>query len=243
MKNVFFIAILCISTITKAQETGEDKLGNWFMYFGTHRIASRLSIHTEAQFRFFEPVSNLNQILLRTGLNYHLNPATMLTAGYAYIPTESFEKGAQQVSTRENRIWQQFILRNKVWRLNFEHRYRLEQRWVRQDSENNYLNRTRYRLFIAIPLSNPKMEAGTLFFAAYDEIFIDLDEDPFGQNRLYGALGYKFTQLLSIQAGYLRNRIGTTGFNRLQFAIFLNTDSSQNINGSKSKVIPGTPRF
>lgn len=228
MKNLIFPIFLLFCVGIKAQETGADRLGNWLMYFGTHRVTEKLSAHTEAQFRFYEPTANLNQILLRTGLNYHINPSAMITAGYAYIPTESFEKGTNQISTRENRIWQQFILRNKVWRLHFEHRYRLEQRWVRQDQETSYLNRTRYRLFIALPLSKPKMADNTLFFAAYDEIFIDLDDDPFGQNRLYGALGYKFNKVISIQLGYLRNRIGPNGFNRLQFAIFLNTDSRDN---------------
>ena len=226
-------ALICILLIfggfmANGQETGVDKWGNWLMYFGTHRINDDLSIHTEAQFRFFEPTSNLNQILLRTGLNYHLTSHAMLTAGYAYIPTESFEKGNLQVSTRENRIWQQFILRNKVGRLAFEHRYRLEQRWIAQDGITTYRNRTRYRLFIAIPLSKPKMEDKTFFLAAYDEIFVNLSDDVFGQNRLYGALGYKINRVFSVQAGYLRNRIGALGFNRLQFAIFVNTDAREN---------------
>lgn len=225
MRQLFSFLCLSVALGSSAQETGADKVGNWLMYFGTHRINTELSIHTEAQFRFYQTTTNLNQILLRTGLNYHINSHAMITAGYAYIPTESFEKGVNQVSTRENRIWQQFILRNKVGRLSFEHRYRLEQRWVRQDQETRYLNRTRYRLFIAIPLTHKEMQDGTLFLAAYDEIFIDLDDDPFGQNRLYGALGYRFNKAISIQGGYLRNRIGPNGFNRLQFALFLNTDA------------------
>lgn len=216
--------LLSFSFVAKAQQTGTDQLGDWLMYFGTHRISDPLSIHTEAQFRFFEPVSNLNQILLRTGLNYHVAPHAMLTAGYAYIPTESFEKGPNQVSTRENRIWQQVILRNKLGRISFEHRYRLEQRWVRQDDVTNYLNRTRYRLFLAIPLTHASMQDGTLFFAAYDEVFLNLSDDVFGQNRLYGALGYRISKVASIQVGYLRNRIGPNGFNRLQFALFISTD-------------------
>ncbi|MCI4669746.1 MAG: DUF2490 domain-containing protein [Bacteroidia bacterium] len=228
MKNLIAILLLFSSLSLQAQEIGTDKLGNWLMYFGMHRLSDDLSIHTEAQFRYYELTSNLNQVLLRTGLNYHINSKAMVTAGYAYIPTESFEKGANQVSTRENRIWQQFILRNKVGRFNFEHRYRLEQRWVRQDEETNYLNRARYRIFIAVPISKPAMEDKTWFLAAYDEIFLDLDSDPFNQNRLYGAVGYKFNSTLSLQAGYLRNHIGPNCFNRVQFALFLNTDHRKN---------------
>ena len=37
----------------------------------------------------------------------------------------------------ENRIWQQFILKNKVGNINFRHRYRLEQRWIKQRKKQN----------------------------------------------------------------------------------------------------------
>ena len=65
----------------------------------------------------------------------------------------------------------------------------------------------------------------TLFFAFYDEIFLNLNDNPFSQNRFYLALGYKFNSNISVQSGYLRNKIGPNEFDRLQFAVFLNTGS------------------
>ena len=74
-----FLGILTIN----AQQPGEDEMGAWYMYFGTNKISERLSIHTEAQFRFYETTSNFNQMLLRTGLNYHIDPNAIATGGYA----------------------------------------------------------------------------------------------------------------------------------------------------------------
>ena len=50
-----------------------------------------------------------------------------------------------------------------------------------------------------------------------------LNDNPFNQNRLYGALGYTVNKNMNIQAGYLRHRNGDLNLDRLQLAVFLNT--------------------
>ncbi len=194
------------------------------MYFGQNRIAEKLSIHSELQGRFYN-LDNFNQLLARVGLNYHINKEAMLTAGYAYIPTESFEKGSNLKSSIEHRIWEQFILKNNVGRVFFEHRYRLEQRWIENNSNNSkYLNRARYRLMLTIPLNHETKEDKTVYLGIYDEIFLNLTSQPFDQNRLYFALGYKFNKTVDIQAGYLKHHYSGLGYDRLQFALFFNPD-------------------
>ncbi len=74
-----FFFTLCGSSLVSAQETGEDDFGFWGMYFGTNRVSDKFSIHTEAQFRFYEVGSNFNQLLLRTGLNYDISEKAMVT--------------------------------------------------------------------------------------------------------------------------------------------------------------------
>ena len=54
------------NTPIRAQDTGEDQLGAWYMYFGTNRVSDKWSIHSEAQFRFYDLASNFNQLLLRS---------------------------------------------------------------------------------------------------------------------------------------------------------------------------------
>ena len=75
-------------------------------------------------------------------MNYHIDKNTSLTAGYAWIPTQtSMGEGFDGDLVTENRIWQQFILKNKVGNINFRHRYRLEQRWIKLGEETKYKNR------------------------------------------------------------------------------------------------------
>ncbi len=230
MRKVILLIGLLLVIKGNAQITGENELGSWFMYFGTNKISDKFSIHTEAQFRYYQQAENFNQRLLRTGVNYHINPNASVTIGYAHIKTDPtfFEN---QVSIPpmltitvneilENRIFEQLILKNKVGEFLFEHRYRLEQRFIEipQLNETDTQHRARYRLQVMLPITD------VFFLNFYDEIFLNLQGEAFGQNRLYAALGVNVTDNLSIQAGYLKNHFRNVNFDRLQLGLFYNPD-------------------
>ncbi|MET7027854.1 DUF2490 domain-containing protein [Sediminicola luteus] len=231
MKKIITILALILTIGTNAQQTGEDKFGAWYMYFGTNKISDKLSIHTEAQFRYYETTGNFNQLLLRTGLNYHINENAIATFGYGYIDTDpTFEETAalQDDFTflgneiLEHRIFEQLILKNKLWEFLIEHRYRLEQRFIDNKSfrnnEKDTQHRARYRLQATLPLTD------TFFLNFYDEIFINLQDNAFGQNRLYAALGIHITENSSVQLGYLKNHFNSGNFDRIQIGVFFNPD-------------------
>lgn len=225
MNKLLIIIALIISSISAfSQKNGEDQLGVWYMYFGDNKISEQFSIHSEVQGRFYT-FDNFNQLLIRFGLNYKFSDKAMVTAGYGIIPTESYEKGANQVSALENRIYEQFVLKNSLGRVFFQHRYRLEQRWISSNvAPDFYKNRVRYQLSLKIPLNHPTLENKTLYASVYDEILLNIDNQPFGQNRLYFGLGFKINNQINLQAGYLKNHISTLAYDRLQFAIFYNPD-------------------
>nr|WP_299069244.1 DUF2490 domain-containing protein [uncultured Allomuricauda sp.] len=226
-KVLGFLLLFFALAQMSAQQTGENELGAWYMYFGANKISKRFSLHTEAQFRYYETTSNFNQLLLRTGLNYHINSNAIATLGYGFIETDGiFQDSPSEANSKENRIFQQFILKNKVWEFLFEHRYRLEQRFIEarditSDPEidlSRTEHRARYRIQMTLPLTN------TFFLNFYDELFINLQDNLFGQNRLYGALGIHITENSSIQFGYLRNQFTNAVFDRLQIGFFYNPD-------------------
>lgn len=215
-------AFLCLllSVAAHAQQQ-EDIWGNWLMYFGTNRITDDWSIHSELQYRnhTVAPI-NIEQLLLRTGVNYHLSNNASVTLGYGYIASHLYDTPDRAPESREHRIFQQLILINKLSRLKFEHRYRLEQRWVNGD----FRGRVRYRLMAFLPLNKPKIEKGTVFLGVYDEIFVNTEQVFFDRNRLYGAVGYQINPMVQVQAGYLRQRVNAFAKNYLQFAVVFNPD-------------------
>ena len=218
--TLLFFALLSNSLLAQ-----QNEFGNWLMYFGTNRLTDEWSIHSEVQYRnhTIEPV-NIEQLLLRTGLNYHLSKNAVLTGGYVYIASHVYESEQKKPESREHRLFQQLILINKVSRLKFEHRYRLEQRWIDSGDNTTYKNRIRYRLMVFLPLNKPVIEPGTLFLGVYDEVFMNTKDVFFDRNRLYAALGYQFTKNLQAQVGYLYQRVNDFGKSYLQAAVVFNTD-------------------
>ncbi len=226
-KTVVLLALILINFSTYSQDNGDDKLGSWHMYFGTNKISDKFSIHTEAQLRYFENGKTFNQLLLRTGLNYHINEDAIVTLGYGHITTDgTFEEFDNEVNTLENRIFEQFILKNKVGKFKFEHRYRLEQRFIKsRDFLSNperdikdTQHRARYRLQVTLPLNE------VFFLNFYDEIFLNLQGNVYGQNRLYGAIGAHVFKNTSVQIGYLKNHFPTRNYDRLQIGVIFNPD-------------------
>ncbi len=215
-RSIIILLVLPMSLLAQQEETG-----NWLMYFGTNKVSDKFSIHTEVQYRnhTLAPV-NIEQLLLRTGLNYHFSEKAFVTGGYAYIANHEFESEQSAPESEEHRIWQQFILTNTIGRVKFEHRYRLEQRWVK----NDYRNRFRYRLMLFLPLNKPRIEKGTLFAGVYEEVFLNGKKDFFDRNRLYGALGYQLSNTASLQVGMMHQQLSDFGKWYLQFALVLNLD-------------------
>ncbi|MDH5604085.1 MAG: DUF2490 domain-containing protein, partial [Cyclobacteriaceae bacterium] len=161
------MVIIMLPSLLFAQQGG---VGNWLMYFGQNRLSQNFSIHSEVQYRNHTALPiNIEQLLLRTGLNYHFSTDAFATAGYGYIATHLYESAQTNPESEEHRVWQQLIMNNKLGKTKFEHRYRTEQRWV----NGEYKNRLRYRLMMFIPLNKPSVEPGALFLGFYDEIFVN----------------------------------------------------------------------
>ena len=222
MKKAYLLLIISILTTTLfyAQDRGEKRLGSWGMLFTNNKLSEKFSLHAEVQYRTYEFGQNFNQLLLRTALNYDFSEKATASFGYGYITTDgTFEEPQGEENTTEHRIYEQFVLRNNLGKFKFSHRYRLEQRFIDRPQGNNTTeHRARYFLRVTYPLND------TWFLTAYDEVFINLQNDFFGQNRLYGALGYNFSPKLSTQVGYLKNDFSVDTFDRFQVAVFIKTD-------------------
>jgi hypothetical protein len=250
MKKYFiliFIMTLGFQNIS-AQTVTATQFNSWFMYFGNHKLNDKFGLHTEYQFRRSDFVKDWQQSLMRVGIDYYLPNKGMATGGYGWIV--SFPYGEQPIAVKstEHRIFQQLILQQKIGRFHFNHRYRLEQRFLENASLDingekvvdgfNFKQRARYRFFVSVPISKPKMEDNTLFLAFYEEVFLGfgngVQKNILDQNRLYFALGWRFDKDFNVQLGYLNHRViksdGVRSENNhtLQLGISYNLDLRNN---------------
>ncbi len=222
MNKSFFVTICFIATSNLcAQKIFSDQQHGWIMFFGNHRLTDKISLHTEYQWRRAEVFARWQQSLTRVGVDYKLADNVTFTIGYGYIVTWPYGDQPVPMKFDEHRLWQTLTLTQRTGRFYFNHRFRLEQRWVENVVTNasgppaadGYLfkERIRYRFMVNVPLSKKNMEPGVVFLSVYDEPFIQFGQhvgaNYLDQNRLYGAFGYVVNNHCQVQAGYMHQMI------------------------------------
>ena len=201
-----------VSTNSFAQK---NDLGNWFIYFGNEPINEKWNLWTEAQFRNYD-VGDLQQILLRTGIGINLSKNNdNLLLGYGFIYSENYSGENSKNHNIEHRIYQQFIHKQNLGKLAIQHRFRWEERIL----EDGFKMRGRYFLGLNYPLSKRNFAPISFYLSAYNEIFLNAQNELYDRNRLYGALGFVVSKNLKLELGIMNQSTKKSSRNQLQFVI------------------------
>lgn len=217
MKKIIVLLLLCSPFLGFNQESD---LGNWIMYFGNKQINSKFNWHHEVQYRNYNVVGDLEQLLLRTGIGYNLTENNNnILLGYGYILSENYIGDTDdKMDINEHRIYQQFITKQKISIVSLQHRYRFEQRFV----EDDFKLRFRYFLGFNIPVNKKELEGKTFYLSAYNEIFLNTKDNVFDRNRLYGGIGYKINQQLRFELGYMNQFLQNTSRDQINIMAYVN---------------------
>jgi len=212
--------LLLLFFIPKVSLSQDSNLGNWLIYIGNKKLDSKWNIHNEVQYRNYNAVGDLEQLLLRTGLGYNLTENNNnILIGYGYILSENYISDSDdKVSINEHRIFQQFTTKQSLWKVKLSHRYRFEQRFV----ESDFKMRFRYFLGLNIPLQHKADGKNPLYISAYNEIFLNTEPSVFDRNRVYGGLGYKFSKNLKLELGYMNQFFENSGRDQINIIAFVN---------------------
>lgn len=222
MKQYFALLLLFLSLNIFAQSPVEDKMGSWFTYGATYRISDKISVSNVVQSWHYEIADNFNFLFTSLTLNYHVSPKLTTSVAYGWMDIDSgFENNGPH--TYENRTYEQLGYKHKLINLPFDHRLRLEQRFLNKPAptENVMHNRMRYRIGTKITLNK------TLFIRLNNEFIWTIqteDNDGFTENRAYGALGINVFKAANIQVGYLNRKIKGLDLHRLQLGFFYKVD-------------------
>jgi hypothetical protein len=124
--------------------------------------------YMEAQPRVGDDISRFERLIIRPAIGYNITPNIALFLGYAWTPT--FMNNQYEEDFRnENRIWEQLLIKDYRWGLDWQHRLRQEQRFIEDAAGPS--NRTRYLLRGSYALS----DSGTYGLTGYNEIFVNLN--------------------------------------------------------------------
>ncbi|HEX2608969.1 MAG TPA: DUF2490 domain-containing protein [Flavisolibacter sp.] len=212
--GILQIVIFCLlssSVIAQNQQSG------WLASFNTFRIDPKWSVHFDAQLRSGDALKNVQSILLRPGLNYHLRKNLTATIGYAWINNRRTIGPLTEMIT-EHRIWEQLLLTHRLGSFTPSHRFRLEQRFlpvvVSRNNELKVIDRIiaqRFRYFLRniFPLPVTATFTKGPFLALQNEVFLnltnkdDVNGSTFDQNRFYAAAGYRLPVKIDLEVGYM----------------------------------------
>ncbi|MNX30148.1 hypothetical protein D3C86_603070 [compost metagenome] len=217
VRSFCFLFLLFLTANVNAQDSD---VGNWFLYFGNQKINNRFNWHNEVQYRNYNFIGDLEQLLIRTGLGYNLSENNNnVLLGYAYIHSEPYVQGTDdKLKTDEHRIFEQFITKQKFGRVNFQHRYRFEQRFI----EDDFKMRLRYFLSLNVPLNKKVVEKNAVYASAYNEIFINTEGNYFDRDRIYGGVGYCLSESFKVEAGVMTQILPDKSRTQFQIMIFNN---------------------
>lgn len=217
-----FLKPLCLLLFINIINTGisqNTNTGNWIQYFGNKKINEKWNWWHEVQYRNFNAVGDLEQLLIRTGIGYNISKTDNIHIGYAHILSEPYIAGTSDKSSLvENRIYQQFVNRNSFGRGTFMTRLRLEERFFSDD----FKTRFRAMNWINYPLNHKSITDKTIYLSSYHEIFINGKGPAFDRIRLYGALGYFIDKKMKVELGYLSQVQTNKERGQFQMAFFGN---------------------
>ncbi|WP_191859430.1 DUF2490 domain-containing protein [Hanstruepera ponticola] len=225
VRFLFIFSFFTIVSLQKAQAQNPNQMGAWYMYFYDAQFKeSQFGVQGDIQYRNWNIIGDLEQLLLRSGFTYRpKNTTVKLTLGYAHITTGDL--GESDKSVTESRIYQEALLPQKVGgRIYLTHRFRYEQRFV---ENQDFRTRYRYNLFMNIPFNNKTFEKNTFYAALYNELFINGQQDIgdgrtvefFDRNRTYLGLGFVLNPKIKFQLGWMNQKTNALGKGQLQVSI------------------------
>lgn len=196
------VAIICMPHVVFA---ADDDFGVWSFLnatdaFHTESGPSRWRYWIDAQARYFDLGSGVNQYLVRPAIGYQLDGSVQVWAGYARFRSRN-RSGAV---SDENRTWQQVNWTAGQWLGGtVTMRTRLLQRNLSTGDDTGLVLRflTKY--------TRPIGADGKKSLIIGVEPFFDLRDTDWGgddgiaQNRAYVGVGWPFRENLTIETGYM----------------------------------------
>jgi hypothetical protein len=158
--------VVCMAPLSATHAQRSD-LQSWTLLTTTIGLGEKKEwlFYFEVQPRIGDDVSKLERLLIRTALGYAFSRDTSLLIGYAWTPTFT-DTNYEEDFRNEERIWQQLLVKDKRFGIDWQHRLRQEQRMI--DEVGGTSHRTRYLLRGSLPLDDCESWGLT----GYNELFV-----------------------------------------------------------------------
>jgi len=211
----FFFCIVIFSISGFAQIKQVQHLQQiWVSYFNQSRLTKKWGIWDELQVKtqnnFTNRFSNTEATI---GAIYHLTNNIKLVDGYTLVTI--YPSDGKTMNSFEHRSWQMIQLTTLKPKIKFTQWLRLEERFKSQIIDNNTLGkgfdfscRTRYNIFMQIPLGKKKYAPGHFSILTANELFLNIGGNTplntFDQDRFFIGTFYHVNKHDNIQIGFTK---------------------------------------
>ncbi|MEZ5894591.1 MAG: DUF2490 domain-containing protein [Parvularculaceae bacterium] len=182
-----------------AAHAEEHDLQSWLTGVAKIELSKKWDTVFEATWRFGDDLSRLQTTQVKGSLLYSLADNISIGGGYGYIVSKRPGNDIE-----ENRIWEELNWKpGKIGGVSVALRTRLEERFVETGSE------TGWRFRQQIKLTRPIHDGASNYVFGSGEILIGLNHTDwnarygFDQSRLSAGMGFKLSDTLKLEAGYL----------------------------------------
>lgn len=236
---IFFIAShhITIAAINKV----DYQFASWNRFQVRWQVNKKFHFTPEIDQRFF--LTNFYsqfQFVQRSVVGYQLNQTIEFSVGYAFFlnRTNSPER-ATKFAIPEIRPQQDVFFRHEKNKIAFQHRFRLEQRFIKNANANELIEgyrfafRTRYQFMKIIDLK--KWETKRLRAVVFEEIFLQFQKNNvsvFDQFRISVGLRYEWkksnitlTYMNQFQQTSVKNNFINRGNVMIQYSILIASKS------------------
>ena len=209
-------AAIGFTTPLQAQKQITRQSQYWLRYYGKYQLSPKSELNLEIDDRrFFKNNRQANWVLPRVTVIHQLGAGWSAGVGFTYYTSTNPADPSvlSTIAVPELRPHLELNYKQAVASLLISHRFKLEERWTRNSSNNkltdgyNFKSRFRYQLQLQYPLVKKATSAGTLYAKVSDEIMLNLGHsvvnNTFDQNRAYFALNYGISNHLEVELGYM----------------------------------------
>ncbi len=200
--SLFFITIILIITYTSSHAQDNQSLGNWNSVIVKGKFSPKWSLLGESHIRSSNYDFKYDYFEIKVGVGYAIFRNFTGSIGTGFFNTDEpggfFRTPALQ---KELRTWLELNLKQTFKRFYFEHRVRLEQRFI----SDKYKNRLKYRLGLLVPINKTEMVQGSIYLALGDELFMPQYGPVVEKNRFYVGAGYKMNKNTVLQIGSIND--------------------------------------
>jgi hypothetical protein len=197
------ISLLAAPLFGQQAKTVERHGVSWNRYYLTWAMRPRWVFHQEIDYRFLTQTGAWHQLITHTHLHRQLGETTEVSAGFSRSETGAVSPDRPAAPHRlEWRFFQEMHLAQALGaRVRLQHRYRLEQRFFKDNPTQPFTWRGRYRVQLTWPV------ASRWTLKAADEIMVNwgryVVRNTFDQNRIYVGLEYAFSKQIRAEIGYM----------------------------------------